>query len=122
MRKRRWDQATDAIVIKATKIRSVNLEPAAAELDFFLSVENDPPVESVEALAEAERRLSEMEAKAEYRALNRENSGAKFSEETETMLAKKEANKIEEIRTKRRKVLFEVDEQNVPAGIRFSNR
>jgi hypothetical protein len=33
-----------------------------------------------------------------------------------------QANKIEEVRTKRRKVLCEVDEQKLPTTIRFSNR
>jgi hypothetical protein len=90
-KKKLEDQATDAILVKATKIETIDLEPTAAELDFFLSEEanDDSPVESVEALAEAEQRLSAMEAKEEYRALNRKNSGTKFSEETERMLAKK---------------------------------
>jgi hypothetical protein len=84
------NQATDAIIVKATKLE-IDLEPTAAELDFFLSddMEIDSPVESVEAIAAAEHRLSAMEAKEEYRALNRKNSADQFSEETEKRLAKK---------------------------------
>lgn len=83
------DQATDAILVRSTKIETINLEPTAAELDFFLSEESDSPVESADTIVEAGQRLSVMEAQEEYRALNRKNSGAKFPEETERRLAEK---------------------------------
>jgi hypothetical protein len=85
------DQATDAILVRSTKIETIDLEPTAAELDFFLSeeTESDSPVESADAIVEAGQRLSVMEAQEEYRALNRKNSGAKFPEETERRLAVK---------------------------------
>jgi hypothetical protein len=108
-KKKMEDQATDAILVKATKIRSIDLEPTAAEVDFFLSedIENDPPVESVEALAEAEHRLSEMEARAEYRALNRKNSGTQFSEETERMLAQKREELFQRMLSSRARITDE---------------
>jgi hypothetical protein len=48
-----------------------------------------------------------MEARAEYRALNRKNSGAKFSEETERMLAQKREELFQRMLSSRARITDE---------------